>query len=112
MVEVIRVETSNPAVRVEIRAIGAGAFCPGCEAWSERVHSSYLRFPADLPSVGRRVVLALRVRRFTCPDGSCPRRTFVEQVQWPPGPGPAPGARRRHPHPLARGPPAGRGDLP
>ncbi|MEW2709522.1 hypothetical protein AB0948_31690 [Streptomyces koyangensis] len=30
------------------------------------MHSSYLRFPADVPSAGRRVVLCLRVRRFFC----------------------------------------------
>ncbi|WP_407660897.1 transposase family protein [Kitasatospora paracochleata] len=30
------------------------------------MHGSYLRFPADLPVAGRRVVLRLRVRRFTC----------------------------------------------
>ncbi|GAA0682201.1 hypothetical protein GCM10010193_39910 [Kitasatospora atroaurantiaca] len=26
-------------------------------------------------------MLALRVRRFACPDRSCPRRTFVEQIE-------------------------------
>ena len=44
------------------------------------MHGSYLRFPADLPVAGRRVVLRLRVRRFMCEDVSCRRRTFVEQV--------------------------------
>ncbi|MFE7268603.1 transposase family protein [Streptomyces sp. NPDC057592] len=41
-----------------------GAVCPGCGSRSLRVHSSYLRFPADVPSGGRQVVLCLRVRRF------------------------------------------------
>ncbi|WP_245606553.1 hypothetical protein [Streptomyces himastatinicus] len=44
------------------------------------MHSSYLRFPADVPSAGRRVVLCLRVRRFFCAEASCGRRTFVEQL--------------------------------
>ncbi|MFD0403884.1 transposase family protein [Kitasatospora sp. NPDC127116] len=47
---------------------------------SGRVHGSYLRFPADLPLAARRVVLRLRVQRFTCEVVSCGRRTFVEQV--------------------------------
>ncbi|GAA2997437.1 ISL3 family transposase [Streptomyces lactacystinicus] len=85
--EVVRVETGGPVVRVEARATVAGAVCPGCGTWSGRVHGSYLRFPSDLPSAGRRVVLALRVRRFACLGGSCPRRTFVEQVE---------GLTRRH----------------
>ncbi|WST35540.1 ISL3 family transposase (plasmid) [Streptomyces sp. NBC_01166] len=57
-----------------------GAICPGCGIWSRRIHSSYLRFPADVPSGGRRVALCLRVRRFLCPVISCGRRTFAEQL--------------------------------
>ncbi|MCX5395310.1 transposase family protein [Streptomyces sp. NBC_00094] len=60
--------------------MAAGASCPGCGAWSARVHGSYLRFPADVPSAGRSVVLQLRVRRFTCRSAECGRRTFVEQI--------------------------------
>ncbi|MEU0630524.1 hypothetical protein [Streptomyces sp. NPDC005989] len=51
------------------------------------MHSSYLRLPADVPSGGRLVVLQLRVRRFFCPESSCARRTFTEQL---------PGLTRRH----------------
>ncbi|MEU3907139.1 ISL3 family transposase [Streptomyces goshikiensis] len=48
--------------------------------WSRRIHNSYLRFPADVPSGGRRVALCLRVRRFLCLVISCGRRTFAEQL--------------------------------
>ncbi|MEV7570560.1 transposase family protein [Streptomyces tanashiensis] len=41
-----------------------------CGTWSDRVHGSYLRFPADVPSGGRSVVLRLRVRRFACRNAS------------------------------------------
>ncbi|MYU05662.1 hypothetical protein GTY81_17610 [Streptomyces sp. SID8366] len=44
------------------------------------MHSSYLRFPADAPSVGRKVMLRSRARRFRCRDTVCARRTFVEQI--------------------------------
>ncbi|NUP38400.1 MAG: hypothetical protein HOY76_15630 [Streptomyces sp.] len=43
---------------------------------SGRIHGSYLRFPHDLPTAGKSVVLALRVRRFVCTEGSCSRKTF------------------------------------
>ncbi|WP_240805626.1 ISL3 family transposase [Streptomyces sp. A1547] len=46
-----------------------------------------MRFPADVPSGGRSVVVQLRVRRFICRDSDCVRRTFVEQI---------PGLTRRH----------------
>ncbi|MFB7113143.1 transposase family protein [Streptomyces sp. NPDC056291] len=52
----------------------------GVQAWSTRVHSSYLRFPADVPTAGRRVVLRLRVPRFRCQNTVCTRRTFMEQI--------------------------------
>ncbi|MFE6847967.1 transposase family protein [Streptomyces sp. NPDC057686] len=74
-------------VRVEAQCTAAGAPGPECGTRSGRVHGSYLWFPADVPSAGRSVVLCLRVRRFTCQNVSCGRRTFVEQV---------PGPTRRH----------------
>ncbi|MFD8965885.1 transposase family protein [Streptomyces sp. NPDC059568] len=60
-------------VRVDVQY----AACPGCGAWLTRAHSSYLRFPADVPGAGRSVVLQLRVRRFRCGNTVCPRRTFL-----------------------------------
>ncbi|MFF3113281.1 ISL3 family transposase [Kitasatospora sp. NPDC057904] len=86
-VALVRVEAIGSVVRVEERSTADDANCPDCGVWSSRVHGSCLRFPADLPSAGRRVVPALRVRRFACPDRSCPRRTSVEQIQ---------GLTRRH----------------
>ncbi|REK88447.1 ISL3 family transposase [Streptomyces inhibens] len=56
------------------------SFRLGAADSSSRIHSSYLRFPADVPSAGRRVRLCLQVRRFTCENAWCERRTFVEQV--------------------------------
>ncbi|MFF9076738.1 ISL3 family transposase [Streptomyces sp. NPDC014872] len=79
-VAVLSVDVNDEAVRIEARSTVAGSACPGCGSWSRRVHSSYLRFPADVPSGGRRVVLCLRVRRFLCPVISCGRRTFAEQM--------------------------------
>ncbi|MFF2060594.1 transposase family protein [Streptomyces sp. NPDC058200] len=71
---------NNEAIRIEACSTATGSACPACGTWSSRVHSSYLRFPADVPSAGQRVVLCLRVRRFACPVASCGRRTFVRQV--------------------------------
>ncbi|MEU3830082.1 transposase family protein [Streptomyces sp. NPDC029080] len=67
-------------VRVDAECTANGAACPACRVRSNRVHGSYLRFPADVPSAGRSVVLQLRVRRFACRNSECTRRTFVEQI--------------------------------
>lgn len=79
-VAVLSVAVNDEAIRIEARSTAGGALCPGCGSWSRRIHSSYLRFPADVPSGGRRVALCLRVRRFLCPVISCGRRTFAEQL--------------------------------
>ncbi|MFE4366747.1 ISL3 family transposase [Streptomyces sp. NPDC056835] len=81
------VDMDDGVLRVEARATAEGANCPVCDGWSSRVHSSYLRFPVDMPTAGQGVVVSLCVRRFLCGADSCPRRTFVEQI---------PGLTRRH----------------
>lgn len=86
-VAVLSVDVDHKAIRIEARSTAAEAVCPGCGSQSSRIHSSYLRFPADVPSPGQRVVLCLWVRRFFCRDAACGRRTFIEQL---------PGLTRRH----------------
>nr|WP_251053184.1 MULTISPECIES: transposase family protein [unclassified Streptomyces] len=86
-VAVLPVDVNTAIVRVDAQCTADGAVCPVCGTWSNRFHGSYLRFPADVPSGGRRVVLQLRVRRFTCEYPGCARCTFVEQIR---------GLSRRH----------------
>ncbi|MFJ5277849.1 transposase family protein [Streptomyces parvulus] len=79
-IRVASVQDDGEVIRVGDRSRTSGARCPGCGSWSGQLHGSYLRFPADLPVAGRRVVLRFRARRFMCEDVSCVRRTFVAQV--------------------------------
>ncbi|MER6151578.1 ISL3 family transposase [Streptomyces hirsutus] len=88
-VAVLSVDVGSEMVRVDAQCAAVGAACPGCGTWSTWVRSSYLQFPADVPSSGRSVVLQLRVRRFRCRNTRCPRQTFVEQI---------PGLTRRYGH--------------
>ncbi|WP_345669326.1 transposase family protein [Streptomyces similanensis] len=78
-IAVLSVDVNIEIVRVEAQCTTVGAACPGCGTWSTRVHSSFLRSPADAPSAGRGVLLQLRVRRFRCRSTMCARRTFVGQ---------------------------------
>lgn len=86
-VAVLSVDVNVAVVPVDVRCTAAGASCPGCGVWSAQIHGSYLRFPVDVPSAGRSVVLQLRARRFICRNVACARLTFVEQI---------PGLTRRH----------------
>ncbi|MGW7387008.1 transposase family protein [Streptomyces sp. NPDC054794] len=65
-------------VDVVARGRAAGAPCPDCSGFSDRVHDSYQRRLRDLPLGEFRVVILLTVRRFICGSADCPRRTFAE----------------------------------
>ncbi|WP_326796934.1 transposase family protein [Streptomyces sp. NBC_01808] len=69
-VSVLSLDVSHEAIGNYVCSTAAGAACPDCGSDSTQVHSSYLRFPKDVPSGGRLVVLQLRVRRFFCPESS------------------------------------------
>ncbi|MET7738075.1 transposase family protein [Streptomyces sp. NPDC005402] len=74
------VAATDIVVRIEALSTARQATSPGCGYLSGRIHGSYPRFPHDLPTAGKPVVVALRVRRFVCAEGSCSRKTFAEQV--------------------------------
>ncbi len=67
-------------VSLAVASARPGATCPVCGCESGRLHSHYRRTVADLPWGGRSVKLSLKVRRFRCPEPSCPRRIFAESL--------------------------------
>src|SRR5713226_3491448 len=74
-------------VVLHAQGIAQAARCPGCGVPSTRVHDRYARRPLDQAWRGWTVRLCLRVRRFACTNGACPRTTFAEDL--------GPGLRRR-----------------
>ncbi len=56
------------------------ACCPLCQLPSDRIHGHYRRTIADLPCAGRRVILALTVRKFVCRTPTCPRQIFTKRL--------------------------------
>jgi transposase len=71
---------AGASVCIRARAAGEGAACPACGVLSGRVHSRYERRLADLAAGGQEVLIHLQVRRFSCGNDACGRRTFAEQV--------------------------------
>jgi hypothetical protein len=66
-------------VTATVRSMQAQARCPECGAVSCRIQSRYRRRASDLPIAGRRVDLAVMVRRFRCDGVLCGRRIFAER---------------------------------
>jgi transposase len=76
-VEAVYPTTSHLIVRVA--CVLKHAACPVCEHPSERIHGRYGRRVADVPCGGRKVTLALTVRKFVCNTPECPRTIFTEK---------------------------------
>lgn len=79
-VNVEAVTAAFGTVDVVARGRVAGAACPDCGRFSDRVHDCYQRKLKDLPLGGQSVVIMLKVRRFICDVDNCPRRTFAEPL--------------------------------
>ncbi|MFE7359394.1 ISL3 family transposase, partial [Streptomyces sp. NPDC057543] len=77
-VDVEAVTTAFGTVEVVARGRVAGAECPDCGRFSNRVHDRYQRKLKDLPLADQDFVIRLAVRRFICEATDCPRRTFAE----------------------------------
>ena len=75
-----QVEDTGDAVVIRASCRAAQARCPACGAVSSRVHGGYARVVADGAAGGRPVLIALSVRRFRCPEPSCPKATFAGQA--------------------------------
>ncbi|MEU5949440.1 hypothetical protein ABZ793_28300 [Micromonospora sp. NPDC047465] len=67
-------------VRIDAATRTVRAAYVACGAWSTTMHDRYVRRLADIRLGGHEVLVALTVRRFTCVNSNCRRRTFVEQV--------------------------------
>src|SRR5512142_83097 len=65
---------------VYVSCTSATTCCPLCQQPSDRIHGHYGRTVADMPCAGRRVLLALTVRKFVCRTPTCPQQIFTERV--------------------------------
>ncbi|WP_406389487.1 transposase family protein [Streptomyces sp. NBC_00211] len=77
-VDVEAVTAAFGTVEVVARGRAAGAACPDCGRFSDRVHDRYQRRLKDLPLAEQGFLIRLTVRRFICGSVDCPRRTFAE----------------------------------
>jgi hypothetical protein len=74
-----RVTASARELLVQVISSSPQACCPLCGVQASRIHSRYTRQVRDLPCAGQHVTLLLTVRKFFCPNVSCPRQIFAEQ---------------------------------
>ncbi len=76
------VELHDHDILVHAHAIQQVAACPACQTPSTRPPSWSTRTLAHAPCASRTLALVVRVRRFFCDAGQCPRKIFAER--WAP----------------------------
>jgi len=74
-----RIDPQSPRLTFRVQLDQEDASCPACGVRSARVHSHYHRSLGDVPCLGRRLILLVRIRRFRCVNSVCRQRTFAER---------------------------------
>jgi len=70
---------ADQQVIIQAHSVSKSGICPSCNTTSNRVHSTYLRFPQSLPILVMQPHFHLKVNHFFCDNDQCSKRTFAEQ---------------------------------
>ncbi len=71
-------------VACRLMAVTPDRPCPTCGTLSDRVHTSDVHQPDELPFGDRRVRFFVVARRFWCDQLACDQQTFCERLEWVP----------------------------
>ena len=80
LLKIEKISFCSDEVRLVVKTRLLKATCPSCGWRSDKAHSRYRRFLADLPWEGVAVKLVLSVRKFFCLNPDCRRRIFCERL--------------------------------
>jgi transposase len=78
--QIDQIQASENEVSITVIATHPTSCCPLCRHPSSSIHSRYRRTVRDAPCGGRRVQLALYVRKFFCRNPLCERKIFTERL--------------------------------
>jgi len=71
-------EVGDTNITIRVKSVSKMAKCPYCGWVSKKVHSHYVRILQDLPIQGKKVKLALRLKKYFCNNEGCGYKTFAE----------------------------------
>ena len=78
--QIDQIQASKNEVSITVIATHPTSCCPLCRHPSSSIHSRYRRTVRDAPCGGRRVQLALYVRKYFCRNPLCERKIFTERL--------------------------------
>jgi transposase len=76
----LHLEADLETITIVVRTTADAVPCPQCHQCSHKVHSRYVRRPADVPWMSCAVHLELHVRRFFCSNPTCQQKIFTERL--------------------------------
>jgi transposase len=77
---IVHTDVHGELITVEASSTVRAAPCPSCRSWSSRLHGNYVRHLQERPILEQRLVLAVQMNRFKCPNAACAQRTFAEDI--------------------------------
>jgi transposase len=80
LLKIEKISFRSDEVRLVVKTWLPKSTCPSCGWRSDKAHSRYRRFLADLPWEGVAVRLILSVRKFFCLNPDCRRQIFCERL--------------------------------
>jgi transposase len=76
----LHLEADTETIKIVMTTTADAVTCPQCHQCTDKVHSRYVRRPADVPWMSCAVQLELHVRRFICSNPACQQKIFVERL--------------------------------
>lgn len=74
-----QVSLEDEELQLAVESTNQQSVCPACAKQSQAIHSTYLRYPKDLPWATKPVVLQIKVKRFFCHNPARSKKTFAER---------------------------------
>ena len=76
--EIVSIEEDSDEIRLHMRSRSKSFCCPGCGEELHKLHATHHRTVQDLPILGKRVFLDIRVHDFQCQNPICEIGAFSE----------------------------------
>ncbi len=80
--EVMAVQKWHDQVVLCVQSRNKGCPCPGCNVFSNRLHSYYIRKVKDLPAFDNKVSLHVKAKKWYCHNADCTRKVFTERFNY------------------------------
>ncbi|HPE70433.1 MAG TPA: transposase family protein [Thermotogota bacterium] len=80
--ELLESRVGEKRIILKTKRVSEWAKCPVCGQLTQKVHSWYWKHVADLPAMGKMVILEVQRRLFLCTNPDCSQKRFSEPMEY------------------------------